>query len=803
MKNYWYLLFLLIFIAQPASARTVSPHFDSLETSIVSVHNEAEFQSAIASVPDGGIIEMSTKTYFAPTGGFDLSNLSKRFIIRPASGATVTFHGNGHEIMKITNDNYSANKGVIFQDLTFSSGQSSQGHIAGGITLHRANSTFIRCTFDGNTNTSTAAGGGGVVVNWSSIVFFFDSTWSNNTAKSFGAGMAVEGGSKVYIHNSRFVQNRTNIPNHSVLSHGGGIMVIDSTVRVSNTLFDNNQAGYAAGALYVLGTWRTPLSTPSSDVIIANSTFTNNVARRDPSVSSSNPTEGGAIHAEDQTTLRIYNSRFIRNSADIGGGVNLYRSIVEVEGGVFIGNRAEGIGQARGFGGAVNVSSNDTSADGSTNRRSATFSITNSWIQGENIVALSSGGIAASGDGNRVYGTNGVSQRGTLSENMANVAVSEVVFADLDVQYSSNSTGSGNGGALVAALTNLSVSNCLVILSDAKGQTYSSGGGFSILDQSVATISNSTFGKNTSDLFGGALFVQGANITVDGSFFTKNELSPGTQEPLLQSYGAAIFSSPESSKSLYIVGTIQNTIFSENVGLPFWDQDNSTGPINDLRYNSNLVYSTGYSGSIYCDTIPGYCGFDVNNLNATIINRPGTDTDKSQIANVALSTSPVLGDLKAGPPVLTTAAPGDTLPTPGYLAYSWSGGTARLDGSTISGFAGMTSPATLGTHTLSVSGVPYQATIWQAARPAAHISSSGAASPYTLSWSVSSGTFLDGAINQGVAIPSEASGNTSVNSPPGAVYMYYAITKEGGVIASTTVGQTQQEHPVYMPMLNR
>ena len=98
-------------------------------------------------------------------------------------------------------------------------------------------------------------------------------------------------------------------------------------LRVSNSRFEGNQAGYVGGALYAIGLWPDPAG---SDVLVTNSTFVDNLAQRDPSVSFPFPTEGGAIHLEDLATARIYNSRFLTNRAFDGGAVNLYRAIVEI-----------------------------------------------------------------------------------------------------------------------------------------------------------------------------------------------------------------------------------------------------------------------------------------------------------------------------------------------------------------------------------------------------------------------------------------------------------------------------------------
>jgi len=96
------------------------------------------------------------------------------------------------------------------------------------------------------------------------------------------------------------------------------------------------------------GSWSSTPSTPAAHVTIANSTFVNNRARRDASVSPLAPTEGGAVHAEDQTTLEIYQSRFVTNSADTGGAVSLYRAGVVVADSAFRGNWAAAVRAAPG-----------------------------------------------------------------------------------------------------------------------------------------------------------------------------------------------------------------------------------------------------------------------------------------------------------------------------------------------------------------------------------------------------------------------------------------------------------------------
>ena len=83
-----------------------------------------------------------------------------------------------------------------------------------------------------------------------------------------GGGLVVHDNARVYVHESTFINNRTNLPTHTETSAGGAIHVGNSILRVSNSHFENNQAGYVGGAIYAIGTWAEPESIPRADVVI-------------------------------------------------------------------------------------------------------------------------------------------------------------------------------------------------------------------------------------------------------------------------------------------------------------------------------------------------------------------------------------------------------------------------------------------------------------------------------------------------------------------------------------------------------
>jgi hypothetical protein len=176
-------------------------------------------------------------------------------------------------------------------------------------------------------------------------------------------------------------------------------------------------------------------------------------------------------------------------------------------------------------------------------------------------------------------------------------------------------------------------------------------------------------------------------------------------------------------------------------------------------------------------------------LNSTVVTRdPGIPSTVKGTGNTALASAPIVGKILAVPPqILSTNANGDASPpTLAYLGYAWSGGSATLDNQPVSGFTGVSS-AGIGTHTLNVGGTNFTASITQAPTPAATFTASGAA-PVTLHWSLTSGTFLDAAIDHGVTIPSTSSGSVQVSPSADTDYWLYVITEQGGIAVSVNSG---------------
>ena len=338
--------------------------------------------------------------------------------------------------------------------------------------------TFVRCLFRLNVSTAATVGGALYVAEHSRAMVV-DTVFEDNTAISGGAGFGIREDSVAWVVGCIFRRNRADVPNHDPGAGGGGINVGNSDLRVADTRFEDNAAGGFGGGLYAIGNWLPPYEIPRTDVVVSNCEFIDNVAQRDASVTGSlPPTEGGAVNAENQTLMRIFGSRFDNNQAMIGGGVNGYRSTIEIIDSQFHGNRAtDRSSPYTGFGGTVKVSSDDGAGDGSNNRPPANLLIEGCFLHGQDFGteanATVGGCLFAAGDGVRLDGDPTIPDIGTIEENQAQVVVRSSILADCDTEGVFNQKG--DGGAVYVAVTHLILEDSLVVDSDARG--HGSGGG--------------------------------------------------------------------------------------------------------------------------------------------------------------------------------------------------------------------------------------------------------------------------------------------------------------------------------------
>jgi hypothetical protein len=677
---------------------------------VIAVKTPAQLQSAFASVPDGGVIELAAGVYPAAGKGFSISNPRKGFTVRAAAGAAVALDGQGKgTVLRFKNGDRSKGKLVIFQGITFQNGASLTEGDAGGVSLNAAEARFVQCNFLRNKATGKTTGGGAARLFANSSATFVRSNFRNNSSGNRGG--AIEAiASSLTIQGGEFTDNRTNLPGHLRTSPGGAIYALDATVLVSDARFERNETGWTGGAIYAFGHWTDPVTAPKALVTVIRSTFLANRAAPDPCCTPPSSTSGGAVHVEDQSTLKVFGSQFFDNAADVGGALDSYRAVIEVNGSIFLGNRTPVQAGKLGVGGAIAVASNDSKTDGTVNRRPGSLSMTDSLLQGgvapPATPANAGGCLAAEGDWSRVYGIS-IPALGTLADNRAPVALHRVTFADCDAAKSS--AGGGLGGAISAAMVDLVMDGSLIFDSDARGDT-SGGGALALQRESTAVITGTTFAHDTSQQAGGALFLNGSTAQVAGCRFLRNAVAGSP------SRGADLYAIPQLGGLLPprdVGGLVTGSLFSESSGTSVWDVDPANGPFNEMRYDGNQFYS--YGGPVYFNSAAVQGGGDTSTLNNLVIYHSGRQPLDKGNGNNPLFSLPRVGTLLASPSSLGTGAPAATA---SFLAYAWSGGSANLAGQTLNGKAGLLGVSTAGTQTLTVDGTSV-ATAQLAAKPAA------------------------------------------------------------------------------------
>jgi hypothetical protein len=144
--------------------------------------------------------------------------------------------------------------------------------------------------------------GGGIYFQLA-VVSITNSTFTNNSATSFGGGLFNHsGGSSVNITNSTFANNSANL--------GGGIYSVSGRVSITNSTFAGNSARSSGGGLFN--------DTGNSDVSITNSTFAGN---------SAGSSGGGVFNSEDPScpaaspcsTVELQNTILALNTASQSG----------------------------------------------------------------------------------------------------------------------------------------------------------------------------------------------------------------------------------------------------------------------------------------------------------------------------------------------------------------------------------------------------------------------------------------------------------------------------------------------------
>ena len=498
----------------------------------------------------------------------------------------------------------------------------------GGAVFNNGTLTIQKCIVDNNditkrTSSDSEDYGGAAIYNWyDSTLFIKNSTISNNL-KNYKNGDYVVGavtslGKTIISQNSYFVNNSgrwggaittsgSSLPGKKVneLSisdstfskngglYGAGIFIQGSKFSITSCVFDSNTAS-GKGNMTPNDNNGAAIEVTNTDKAITGtiykSTFTNNKAQY-----------GGAIDI-CAGTIKITNSKFINNSADVEGGAIDINALngnpkVTISGSKFINNSAP-------LGGAI-LNIKDLTVKGSTFINNTPNTIFNGVSAGGNLNL----NIRTFTDLQNAIGL--VTGTLTLNQNIAMTAKEAANFTngitinkDITIDGKGHTIDAKNLGRIFSIGEGFTVTLTNATLINGKADK-----GGAIYNDGSLTLSDVKLSDNAADGYGGAVFNNGELVVSDSVFDSNDVLNRGSAS--VDYGGAAIYNWYDGTL------TVSGSNFTNNIK-NYKNGDNLVGAIttigNATVSGSNFVNNSGrWGGAI---STAGYllAGDDVNTL---------------------------------------------------------------------------------------------------------------------------------------------------------------------------------------------
>ena len=480
----------------------------------------------------------------------------------------------------------------------------------GGAVFNNGTLTIQKCIVDNNditkrTSSDSEDYGGAAIYNWyDSTLFIKNSTISNNL-KNYKNGDYVVGavtslGKTIISQNSYFVNNSgrwggaittsgSSLPGKKVneLSisdstfskngglYGAGIFIQGSKFSITSCVFDSNTASGKGNmtpndnngaAIEVTNTDKAITGT------ISRSTFTNNKAQY-----------GGAIDI-CAGTIKITNSKFINNSADVEGGAIDINTLngnlkVTISGSKFINNSAP-------LGGAI-LNIKDLTVKGSTFINNTPNTIFN-WVGAGGNLNLN---IKTFTDLQNAIGL--VTGTLTLNQNVAMTAKEAADFTngitinkDITIDGKGHTIDAKNLGRIFSIGEGFTVTLTNATLINGKATE-----GGAIYNDGSLTLSDVKLSDNAADGYGGAVFNNGELVVSDSVFDSNDIVNRGSAS--VDYGGAAIYNWYDGTL------TVSGSNFTNNIK-NYKNGDNLVGAIttigNATVIGSNFVNNSGRWG---------------------------------------------------------------------------------------------------------------------------------------------------------------------------------------------------------------
>ena len=480
----------------------------------------------------------------------------------------------------------------------------------GGAVFNNGTLTIQKCIVDNNditkrTSSDSEDYGGAAIYNWyDSTLFIKNSTISNNL-KNYKNGDYVVGavtslGKTIISQNSYFVNNSgrwggaittsgSSLPgkkvNELIISdstfskngglYGAGIFIQGSKFSITSCVFDSNTASGKGNmtpndnngaAIEVTNTDKSITGT------ISKSTFTNNKAQY-----------GGAIDI-CAGTIKITNSKFINNSADVEGGAIDINTLngnpkVTISGSKFINNSAP-------LGGAI-LNIKDLTVKGSTFINNTPNTIFNGVGAGGNLNLNIRTFTDLQNAIGLVTGTLTLNQNVALTtKEAANFTNGITINKDITIDGKGHTIDAKNLGRIFSIGEGFTVTLTNATLINGKADK-----GGAIYNDGSLTLSDVKLSDNAADGYGGAVFNNGELVVSDSVFDSNDIVNRGSAS--VDYGGAAIYNWKEGTLK------VTNSNFINNIK-NYKNGDNLVGAIatigNATVSGSNFVNNSGRWG---------------------------------------------------------------------------------------------------------------------------------------------------------------------------------------------------------------
>ena len=492
---------------------------DCSPAAVLCVPEETTLAAAFTGVPDGGTIDVAPGVYPSPADnlGFRLgANVNRSFTVRARTSGAVTLDGQSARLIVVL-ESLGAGRWVTFEGLRFVNGRTTAPGRAGGVTLRGARATFVDCDFVGHRGASGSNGGAALGLYGTSKALVTGGLFDGNRSLEGGAAIFAQRGlgagndqpNDVFVHSTVFRDNCETGPGlldcTSGNGAGGALLVRNSSASISDSLFEDNVAGWVGGAIYAFGDFacNSPFCpVVGTQVLVVRTRFVGN--RADGTNAPSQLTQAGAIHVEDCARVRLYHSVFEDNLADWAGAVQSFRGAIEIYDSVFRGNRATATGANLAFAGAVSANSGDGVGCPSQQTRdypAASLRVERSLFQGSSAApqdAQVGGCLIAAGDGVNVGSGACLASQ---TNRCAQVAISDTAFFDCTVARGSTPVFVYGGGFVLerafATMTNVLVARNRAVGNG--GGVCARGGGGAVRSDTALTMNDVLFSGNTAD----------------------------------------------------------------------------------------------------------------------------------------------------------------------------------------------------------------------------------------------------------------------------------------------------------------